>query len=77
MQHSGRNSATFGDVDTAYIAGKGARDAAKLPPKIHVRGTHEEYDTARVIGDFGLILKDIGGPSVIASMAFEEIFAGF
>ncbi len=31
----------------------------------------------RVIGDFGLILKDIGGPSVIASMAFEEIFAGF
>ena len=73
----GEEYGKFGEVDTAYIAGKGAMEAAKLPPKIHVRGTHEEYDTARVIGDFGLILKDIGGPSVIASMALEEIFAGF
>jgi len=73
----GEEFGKFGEVDTSYIAGKGARDAAKLPEKIHVRGTHEEYDTARVIGDFGLILKDIGGPSVIASMALEEIFAGF
>ena len=73
----GEEFGAFGDVDTAYLAGKGAIEEAKLPPKIHVRGTHEEYDTARVVGDFGLILKDIGGPSVIASMALEEIFAGF
>jgi len=73
----GEEYGAFGDVDTAYLAGKGAIEEAKLPPKIHVRGTREEYDTARVVGDFGLILKDIGGPSVIASMAFEEIFAGF
>ena len=73
----GEEFGAFGDVDTAYLAGKGAIEEAKLPAKIHVRGTHEEYDTARVVGDFGLILKDIGGPSVIASMALEEIFAGF
>ena len=65
------------DRGLGVLAGKGAVEAAKLPEKIHVRGTHEEYDTARVIGDFGLILKDIGGPSVIASMILDEIFAGF
>jgi methylthioribose-1-phosphate isomerase len=73
----GEEFGAFGEVDSAYLAGKGAIEAARLPAKIHVRGTREEYDTARVVGDFGLILKDIGGPSVIASMALEEIFAGF
>jgi hypothetical protein len=73
----GEEFGPFGSVDSAYLAGKGATEAGKLPEKIHVRGTREEYDTARVIGDFGLILKDIGGPSVIASMILDEIFAGF
>ncbi len=39
--------------------------------------TGEEYDTARVIGDMGLILKDAGGPSVIGMMALDEIFSAF
>jgi len=73
----GEEYGAFGSVDSAYMAGKGAAEAAGLPEKIHVRGTGEEFDTARVIGDFGLILKDIGGSSVIASMALNEIFAGF
>jgi hypothetical protein len=73
----GEEFGRFGQVDSAYLAGKGAVAAAKLPEKIHMRGTGEEYDTARVVGDFGLILKDIGGPSVIGSMALNEIFAGF
>jgi methylthioribose-1-phosphate isomerase len=42
-----------------------------------MRGTHEEFQTDKLLGDFGLILKDIGGPSVIGSMALSEIFAGF
>ena len=73
----GEEFGAFGSVDSAYLAGKGAIEAAKLPEKLHIRGTRDELDTARVIGDFGLILKDIGGPSVIGSMALNEIFAGF
>jgi len=73
----GEEFGAFGGVDSAYLAGKGAIEAAKLPEKLHIRGTRDELDTARVIGDFGLILKDIGGPSVIGSMALNEIFAGF
>jgi len=73
----GEEYGPFGTVDSAYIAGKGAVEAAKLPEKIHIRGTGEEYDTARVIGDFGLILKDIGGISTLGAMALNEIFAGF
>ena len=34
----GEEFGKFGEVDTAYIAGKGAIEAAKLPPKIHRAG---------------------------------------
>ncbi|MCK9306792.1 MAG: hypothetical protein M0P17_04625, partial [Methanoculleus sp.] len=73
----GEEFGKFGQVDSAYLTGKGAVEAAKLPATIHMRGTGEEYDTARVVGDFGLILKDVGGPSVIGSMVTNELFAGF
>lgn len=73
----GEEFGKFGEIDSAYLAGKGAVEAAKLPEKIHMRGTGEEFDTARIVGDFGLILKDVGGPSVIGSMVTNELFAGF
>ncbi len=66
-----------GKVTTAWLAGRTAAETAGLPPKLTVRITGQEYDTGQVIGDLGLILKDIGGPSVIGIMAVDEIMAVF
>lgn len=70
-------SGQYGRTSSAYLVGKSAVKTAGLPEKIHLKVTGEEYDTAKVIGDVGLIIKDIGGPSVIGMMAFDEIFSAF
>lgn len=67
----------YGRTSSAYLVGKSAAETAGLPAKLHMRITGEEYDTAKLVGDVGLILKDIGGPSVVGMMAFVEIFSCF
>jgi hypothetical protein len=67
----------YGKVTSAFVAGGSAARAAGLPETLHVRVTGKEVQTARLIGDLGLILKDIGGPTVIGVMALDEIIAVF
>jgi hypothetical protein len=67
----------YGKVTSAFVAGRSAARTAGLPETLHVRITGKAVETARLIGDLGLILKDIGGPTVIGIMALDEIIAVF
>lgn len=67
----------YGKITTTYVAGKAAAETVGLPETLHVLITGQEYSTAQLIGDLGLILKDIGGPSVIGIMAVDEMMGIF
>ncbi len=58
---------------SAYPVGKAAAEAAGLPKRVHVYGTNEEYDTAQLVGDVGMILKDVGGVSLIGMVALQDV----
>ncbi|CDZ75727.1 hypothetical protein ING2D1G_1591 [Peptoniphilus sp. ING2-D1G] len=68
---------SYGTISSVYLVGRSATKTAGLPEELHMKVTGEKFDTAKLIGDLGLILKDIGGPSVIGMMALNEIFGCF
>lgn len=67
----------YGKVTSAFVAGSTAATTAGLPSELHFRLTGIAVPTGRLIGDLGLILKDIGGPTVIGMMALNEIIQVF
>jgi hypothetical protein len=67
----------YGKVTSAFVAGSAAAHTAGLPETMHVRLTGDEIATGKLIGDLGLVLKDVGGPTVIGMMAFDEIMQLF
>jgi len=73
----GESYGQYQKISSAYLVGKTAVETAGMPDKLHMKVTGEEYETARVMGDAGLILKDAGGASVIGMMALDEIFSAF
>jgi hypothetical protein len=68
---------TYGRTSSVYLVGRSAAETAGLPKTVHYKVTGEEIETSKLVGDIGLILKDIGAPSVIGMMAFDEIFSSF
>jgi len=67
----------YGKVTSASVAGSTAAATAGLPSELHLRLTGISVSTGKLIGDLGLILKDIGGPTVIGMMALNEIMQVF
>jgi hypothetical protein len=67
----------YGKVTSAFVAGSAAARTAGLPETLRVRLTGDEVATGKLIGDLGLILKDVGGPTVIGMMALDEIMQVF
>ena len=71
----GEEWGAFLQTRTPYVCGLAAVEAAKMPEKIHIRGTGEELETARVVGDLAMILKDCGSPTVVGMIMFNEVCA--
>lgn len=67
----------YGKVTSAFVAGSAASATAGLPTELHFRLSGIAVPTGKLLGDLGLILKDIGGPTVIGMMALNEIVQVF
>ncbi|MBN2027183.1 MAG: hypothetical protein JW854_10545 [Actinobacteria bacterium] len=67
----------YGKADSIYLVGLGASREAGLVKELHIPGTEITLDTARVVGDLGLILKDVGAPTVVGMIGFYDLMSSF
>jgi hypothetical protein len=63
--------------DSPYLVGKAAAEAAGLPKQLTLEITGEVFDTAKFVGDFGLILKDVGAPTVVGVLCLRDLLQVF
>ncbi|MDH4184958.1 MAG: hypothetical protein OEV92_12095, partial [Nitrospinota bacterium] len=71
----GEEFGEFLHTKTPLTAAQAACHEAGLPEKIHLRGIGTELDTAQVVGDLAIILKDSGTTTVVGMMMFNEILS--
>ena len=71
----GEEYGPFLKTRSPYVCGLAAVEAANMPKTIHIRGTGEELETAKVIGDLAMILKDVGQPTVVGMIMMNEACA--
>jgi hypothetical protein len=64
-------------VNSPYVVGKYSCEAAGLPPEMHLHLTNETYETARLISDLALILKDSGGATIPGMITFRDLLGVF
>jgi hypothetical protein len=64
-------------TNTSYLVGASAAQTAGLPKELHWEVTGEKCDTARIIGDLGLVLKDSGGVTIPGMLAFKDCLGIF
>jgi len=69
----GEDYGRFLSTRTPETAAQAAVKEAGLPEKIHMRGTGAALDTARIVGDLAIILKDSATPTVVGMIMFSEI----
>lgn len=62
-------------VRSPDICGRAAVEELGMPEVIHIRGTQDEISTAKLVADVGLILKDVGTPTVVGMIMFNEVFS--
>lgn len=64
-------------IHTSDVAGSSAAKAVALPEELHLRGTGEKFNTGKLIGDLGMVFKDMGSPTVVGMITFAELMASF
>ncbi|VAX20867.1 hypothetical protein MNBD_NITROSPINAE04-300 [hydrothermal vent metagenome] len=69
----GEEFGEFLSMRTPETTAQAAVEEVGLPKKLHLRGTGQELDTASLIGDLAIILKDVGTPTVVGMIMFCEI----
>jgi len=63
--------------NTSRVVGEAAAETAGLPGELHLQLTHESYKTAKLVGDLGIILKDVGGVTIPGMLAFRDLLSSF